>query len=1144
MKKIVFTFGRFNPPTTGHYLLANKVKEEARRRGAENAIYGSSTQDKNKNPLTPREKLKFMKKILKGFNVIVNQSISTPFVVLKQLSDAGYGDVTMVVGSDRVSEFKRAVSKYVGPDKEFKFSNFEVISAGERDPDAEGVSGMSASKMRAAVKDGNFQAFKLGIPSHVSIKDTTDMFKALAKGMKVKPQINESEWFNYEEFETFYEANQKKVDSNQRLEIGRMRERQRSAREKLKMRHTRQDSVARRKDIRVDPLDHFEESAEDFIQELTVQARRKLGQRMKRTAKKRAVSRKRKEKRRKTKDQLKVKAKKQAVSKIRQKMIKGMKWQDVPFQRREKIDAMVRKKKSAIARISKKLFPSVQRSEKDRLERVRTRMTTGDPSKAVSENSIDGVFNDYLSEASNQQAKERLINKEKNKGAGVSTPKDRDAARKRGEREAEGGSGKPKWSNLMIIRDKKEKLKLILSTDYVEATHDIVLEKGKVTQGTASKAAKDPNWDWTETAKQVMSVPKDETKENKPKEPQSKEIDGVDKSIDPEQQKLIKTQSKLDNKKAQMELDAIEKEPEEQKQAELEQEYQERKNRLKKSSTDLLYPDSEHKATDLKVGVVHVWNEIMGVKSSVGGISKTDKQKINNSLTLAPAARRIVDQLKDQIGEGFEAAHYGKEEESLSGAWKDSSDSDTTPKTDMILKNNKTGEALRVSVKVGKDQLMSTKKGEAKATFKSIWESIGDDIRKETSKKVDNITRQLHTFVLTTLGSIPGGKALEGKVGEIHEKITKELQTLFETSPSFKTALTKESMTGENKFGGGDASATHILSMNKDGTSSKLNIIDDKYVNTVSGDVKPIIKLKPSEENPDEDSKKVKNGNYNYWTIMKLLASTAFAGTASSVLQNLNAGDTTIAFGDFNMLYEERSKDPRQYMKDAMTWIENDPEKMKQFLGLEVESIDTNEINLADHNVDDSGQYNDIVVNGKEMRIPVDKDVNYYDPEEEEEGLPGLNEKFNVKINSPEYKNLYEFKESKKHGLGSFATGNIKEGKRISLYLLDLLEEKPTYQRTDICRLTNHSKIDDNIEMKEEKDGNFYIYATKDIQEGEELLINYFIINEILMPILNDNGQIIKEVIRWTTGYNDIEIPEDTFSDLKYELEYLESINA
>tara|TARA_R110000824_G_scaffold84172_1_gene210130 strand:+ start:3495 stop:6740 length:3246 start_codon:yes stop_codon:yes gene_type:complete len=1079
MKKIVFTFGRFNPPTTGHYLLANKVKEEARRRGAENAIYGSSTQDKDKNPLNPREKLRFMKKVLKGFNVIVNQSANTPFIVLKQLSDAGYGDVTMVVGSDRVSEFKRAVSKYVGPDKEFKFSNFEVISAGERDPDAEGVGGMSASKMRAAVKGGNFQAFKLGIPSHVSIKDTTDMFKALAKGMKVKPILNENEWFDYDEFKMFYEDFNSSDDNE----------------------------------------------TDKLLQELNIQARRKLGMRMKRTAKKRAVSRKRKEKRRKTKPELKVKARKQAISKIKKKLTKGMKWQDVPFKRREKIDAMVKKKKSAIARISKKLFPAVQKSEKERLAKVRERMTTGDPAKAVSENVIDGLFNNYLSEASNQQAKERLVDKEKNKGAGVSTPNERDAARKRGERKAEGGSGKPRWSNLMLIRDNKEKIKLILSTDYVEATHEIVLDKGKVTQGTASKAAKDPNWDWTETAKQVMVVPKDETKENKPKELQSKESGGVDKPTTPEQEKLVKTQAKLDNKKAQTELDTLENEPEEQKQAALEQEYQERKNKLKKSSIELLYPDSEHKAIDLKAGVVHMWNDMMGVKSSVGGISKTDKQKINDSLTLSPSARRIVDQIKDQIGEGFEAVQYIKEDKPLSGDWKDS---DTTPKTDIILKNNKSGESLRVSVKVGKEQLMSTKNNEAKSTFKSILESVGDDIRKETSKDVGKITGKMLNFISTALGSIPGGKVLESAVENLHEKITKELQDLFENNTTFGKALTKESLSGENKFGGSDASATHILSMNEDGTNSKLNIIDEKYVDSVSGDINPIIKFKPSQE----------EGEYSYWNTMKLLTSSAFAGIASSALDNLTASNVTMAFGEFNVLYEN-SNDPRQYLKNATEWIGNDPEKLKEFLGLEVEGIDTNEINLADNNVNDSGQYNDITVDGKEMRISVGKDIKYYDPTEDE--LSGLNEKFNVKMNSLKNEHLYEFKKSKKHGLGSFATGNIKEGKRISLFLLDLLEEDPTYQRTDICRLTNHSKFN-NIELKEEKDGNFYVYATKDIQEGEELLINYFNIKEIIMPILNNNGQIITEVLRWTTGYEGMEIPKDTFSDLKYELEYLESI--
>ena len=84
MKKMVFTFGRFNPPTTGHLLLANKVKAEARSRGAEHKIYGSGTQDKKKNPLSPTDKFLFMKKVLKGFDVVVNKKYSTIFSILQK----------------------------------------------------------------------------------------------------------------------------------------------------------------------------------------------------------------------------------------------------------------------------------------------------------------------------------------------------------------------------------------------------------------------------------------------------------------------------------------------------------------------------------------------------------------------------------------------------------------------------------------------------------------------------------------------------------------------------------------------------------------------------------------------------------------------------------------------------------------------------------------------------------------------------------------------------------------------------------------------------------------------------------------------------------------------------------------------------
>ena len=144
-----------------------------------------------------------------------------------------------------------------------------------------------------------------------------------------------------------------------------------------------------------------------------------------------------------------------------------------------------------------------------------------------------------------------------------------------------------------------------------------------------------------------------------------------------------------------------------------------------------MYPDSEHKAVDLEAGVVSVWNETNGVDAKKGKLSAKDQALVNDSLTLAPSSRRVVEQIQDQIGEGFEAIHYGRATEPISGTWSDFGGTDNTPKTDMIFKHKKTGEEIRVSVKAGDGQLMSAKKGEAMATFKSIMQVKGDEIKAE-----------------------------------------------------------------------------------------------------------------------------------------------------------------------------------------------------------------------------------------------------------------------------------------------------------------------------------------------------------------------------------------------------------------------------
>ena len=150
-KTAVFAFGRFNPPTAGHLKLAMKVKQVA---GSNDGfIYTSHSQDPKKNPLDYRTKTKFMKLLFRPAKVIVSTSNSrTVFDVVVDLYNQGYREIKMVAGSDRIREFESLLAKYnnvKGRHGFYNFTDIQVVSAGERDPDADDISGMSASKMRA-----------------------------------------------------------------------------------------------------------------------------------------------------------------------------------------------------------------------------------------------------------------------------------------------------------------------------------------------------------------------------------------------------------------------------------------------------------------------------------------------------------------------------------------------------------------------------------------------------------------------------------------------------------------------------------------------------------------------------------------------------------------------------------------------------------------------------------------------------------------------------------------------------------------------------------------------------------------------------------------------------------------------------------
>lgn len=182
----VFAFGRMNPPTVGHGALIDKVKELAAGKKAGYSVVISHSQDPEKNPLSAEQKLLHAKRMFPSTNITVASDDAPTFIQqLKKLHQKGVTNVTMVAGSDRVDEFKKLLDKYNGPGGEFNFKNIDVVSAGERDPDAEGVSGMSASKMRSHAITNKFSEFKKGIPTHVHPEHARELFNDVRKGMDI-----------------------------------------------------------------------------------------------------------------------------------------------------------------------------------------------------------------------------------------------------------------------------------------------------------------------------------------------------------------------------------------------------------------------------------------------------------------------------------------------------------------------------------------------------------------------------------------------------------------------------------------------------------------------------------------------------------------------------------------------------------------------------------------------------------------------------------------------------------------------------------------------------------------------------------------------------------------------------------------------
>ena len=192
-KHAVLAFGRMNPPTVGHAKLVDKVKEVAKEVGGTHHVVISHSQDEKKNPLSAQDKLKHAKRFFPDTNLSTSDKEHPTFLQhAAKLHKAGVTHLHMIAGSDRVDEYKSKLAQYNGTHKGalYNFKHITVHSAGERDPDAEGVSGMSASKMRGHAEKGNFKEFKKGIPKHVAPEHAKELYHDVRKGMNLKEDMN------------------------------------------------------------------------------------------------------------------------------------------------------------------------------------------------------------------------------------------------------------------------------------------------------------------------------------------------------------------------------------------------------------------------------------------------------------------------------------------------------------------------------------------------------------------------------------------------------------------------------------------------------------------------------------------------------------------------------------------------------------------------------------------------------------------------------------------------------------------------------------------------------------------------------------------------------------------------------------------
>ena len=469
-------------------------------------------------------------------------------------------------------------------------------------------------------------------------------------------------------------------------------------------------------------------------------------------------------------------------------------------------------------------------------------------------------------------------------------------------------------------------------------------------------------------------------------------------------------------------------------------------------------PDWDHTGNDIDAGIVHAWNASTDNNPFNGLLGDSDLDKIGNSETLEAAGFRVVENIMKKIPPDFEASILQPGQEKVNPLWQQMGGVDATPVTNVYFKpkgKKETGiDVIKAGVKIGVTKVLANAIDDGPPIFNSIvMTDIGQSIIQDSKVKkfVTDTTKKLNeTFV--NLSAVQAKtqrekQKIQGQSPELVEsekltnEITSRMEEIFSQNSDVKKAFLRESLTGELKFGEESiASANSVISANKDGTNANLTPITDEYLERLSKVSGMRLALKTPAFDLDAVPEEDEQGfNYNTALRMQLGGGQRQPIATENKKINLKNMISLKEFGDYDQIESEPAEyqmggyesdvqryndmttnytnsndigqfvdygtgNSQEYLRAAIENIGDDVYKLMEFMQLDVESVDTEPINFAEYSMDKSTRYNEIDIDGRTIRIPIDPNFEMITNEEVEY----IDTMFDLIIMERNYKREYE----------------------------------------------------------------------------------------------------------------------------------------